>query len=526
VLATAHTDAALQALSRLGIEPAVVLTRSDARRVRRLRAQLLKHRVDTLILQTRSWDRMPSPHVFMVAAAAAPVRTRILLTGDEVRPVGRLAAALWAPRIAYDMVEATALSLLAARRVARRRGPVGPARGGDRVLAIWRGAPDNVVGGAITHMSGILGGFRAAGLKVSLASGVPLPPQLEAVVDDVEIVSPVRPSLRMTFDVERLAMGIRLSEAAQRLARRHKPLFVYQRHDAFLTSGVETASAIGAPLVLEWNASEVWTRKNWQQRRSFHRLFDRLAELAETRSAQGADLVAAVSAVAADTAATAGAPRDRILVSPNGVDLDAVDRAVAGVEPRLAPTVGWTGTFGLWHGAPLLVRAFARLPDSVRLVLVGDGPERKECQKIATELGVDDRIEWCGMLPHDQALRRLAECTLLASPHVQVDDGQPFFGSPTKLFEYMALRRPIVASDLEQIGEVLTDGVSALLVEPGDEAALAGAIVELLGNDVHAKELADAARRDVEASHTWRVRAEQIVSLFEGEPVRVPARAT
>jgi glycosyltransferase involved in cell wall biosynthesis len=515
VLATGHTDAAIQAVRGLGVEPVVVLTRADARNLRRFRARLHENHVDTLIIQTRSWERVANPHVYMVAAAAAPVGTRVVLSGDHVELVSRAAASLWAPRVVYDGLEAAPLSLLAARRIGAGKAHDRGAVRGDHVVAIWRGSPENVVGGAITHMSGILAGFRAAGLGVSLASGVPLPPQLEAVVDDAEVVPPLRPSLRMTFDVQRLALGVRLSVAAQQLARRHDPRFVYQRHDAFMTSGRDAAAAIGVPLVLEWNASEVWTRKNWQQRRPFHRPFDLLAETAERRSAKAADVVAAVSAVAGDTAADAGAARDRILVSPNGVDLDSLDRAVAGVQPAPVPTVGWTGTFGLWHGAPLLVRAFARLPDSVRLVLVGDGPERHECRQIATELGVDERIEWCGTLPHGEALRRLAGCTLLASPHVQVEDGQPFFGSPTKLFEYMALRRPVVASDLEQIGEILEDGVTARLVQPNDEAALADAIAGLLGDEASARALASEARREVEARHTWRVRAEQILSRLE-----------
>jgi glycosyltransferase involved in cell wall biosynthesis len=472
--------------------------------------------VDTLVLQTRSWPRAPNPHVFMAAAALAPVRTRIMLTGGRAEPLARGAASLWAPRILYDALEAVPLSVGAARRAAVRRRPVGAMGRGDRVIAIWRGAPENVVGGSITHISGILGGFRAAGLEVSLASAVPPPPQLAEIVDDAEIVPPLRPSQRLTWDLQRLALGAALARAARRLAGRRAPRFIYQRHEAFLASGVEAATALGAPLVLEWNASELWTRTHWQERRSFHRAFDRLVEIAERRSAQGADLIAAVSTPAAEMAVDAGAPRERVLVSPNAVDLGDVDRAVAGVEPAAVPAIGWIGTFGLWHGAPILVRAFARLASPVRLVMVGDGPERAQCEAIARELGVNERIEWCGTLPHDEALRRLAACALLASPHVPLATGEPFFGSPTKLFEYMALARPIVASDLDQIGEVLTDGVTARLVEPGDEEALARALEGVLADGSLGRELGAAARREVEARHTWRARAEEILRRLPG----------
>ena len=66
----------------------------------------------------------------------------------------------------------------------------------------------------------------------------------------------------------------------------------------------------------------------------------------------------------------------------------------------------------------------------------------------------------------------MAACDLLASPHVPNSDGTPFFGSPTKLFEYMAMGKGIIASDLDQIGEVLEHDHTAWMVKPGDAESL------------------------------------------------------
>lgn len=521
VLTTGLRHDAEQAAQRFGIEPVIVLTRRDVRRPAAYRALLRDHGVETLAVHARSWERAPNPHFFMAAAAAAPVPRRILLSNEEAKPFSRLAAATWIPRLAFDaVVEAPPLLLPSGAKLSRRRTPVVTLGSGSNVLAIWRGTPENVVGGSITHISGVLAGLRELGLGVSLASAVPLPPQLADLVDDVEIVPPLRSSLRLTRDVEGLALDTRLYDAACRLARRRAPLFVYQRHDAFITSGVDAAARFLVPLVLEWNGSEVWTRRNWQQQRPLHRLFDHVAARAERRSALGAGLVAAVSGPAADMAIGVGVPTERIIVSPNGVDLEVVDHAIVGVQAPSAPAIGWVGSFGVWHGAPVLVRALARLAPPARLVLIGDGAERDECRRIAQELGVDDRIEWCGTLPHDEALRRLAGCGVLASPHVHLP-GQAFFGSPTKLFEYMALERPIVASALGQIGELLVEGVTARLVKPGDDAELAAALADVLADPAAGRNLASAARREVEAQHTWRARAEHIVESLE----RVCSRA-
>jgi glycosyltransferase involved in cell wall biosynthesis len=127
---------------------------------------------------------------------------------------------------------------------------------------------------------------------------------------------------------------------------------------------------------------------------------------------------------------------------------------------------------------------------------------------------VDDRIEWDGALPHDEALARLAACDILASPHVPLPD-QPFFGSPMKIFEYMALGRPIVASRLEQLGEVLEDGRTAVLVRPGDAGDLAAGIERVLSVPDRGAALGRAARTEVERAHTWDSRAADILAALD-----------
>jgi len=83
---------------------------------------------------------------------------------------------------------------------------------------------------------------------------------------------------------------------------------------------------------------------------------------------------------------------------------------------------------------------------------------------------------------------------VLVSPHGRQADGGEFFGSPTKLYEYMAAGRPIVASRLGQIAEVLEDQVTALLVEPDNPQALAEAIVRLVDDAPLRTRLGCAAR--------------------------------
>jgi glycosyltransferase involved in cell wall biosynthesis len=105
---------------------------------------------------------------------------------------------------------------------------------------------------------------------------------------------------------------------------------------------------------------------------------------------------------------------------------------------------------------------------------------------------------------------------VLVSPHVPLP-GTPFFGSPTKLFEYMALGLPIVASRLEQLGEVLSDDRTACLVDPDDPGALAKGILRVRELPDHGRALGRAARAEAERHHTWDHRAADMLAALRAD---------
>jgi glycosyltransferase involved in cell wall biosynthesis len=168
----------------------------------------------------------------------------------------------------------------------------------------------------------------------------------------------------------------------------------------------------------------------------------------------------------------------------------------------------------------VLIRALSLLSPSIRLLMIGDGQGRAESVALARSLGVADQVSWLGTLPHGSALARLAACDVLVSPTVPLP-GVPFFGSPTKLFEYMALGRPIVASRLDQLAEVLEDGQNARLARPGDPADLAKAIRSVLASLDRGEQLGRQARRDAAHRHTWDHRAAAILERL-GATARPP----
>jgi glycosyltransferase involved in cell wall biosynthesis len=277
-----------------------------------------------------------------------------------------------------------------------------------------------------------LAAFGRAGLRVGLVTAFEPPDQVRAVADDVEICRYLTRSARMTGDTTEIISNGPVRTAAIALARRLKPSFIYQRHCGFLFAGVELSRRFRIPLVLEWNGSEDWIRKNWTNRFAVERMLDPLAESTERAAVTGAALVTAVSEEAVGMAERSGAARDRVIVLPNAVDLGYVDRTVRGTRPVVntsGPVVGWAGSFGSWHGGEVMVRAMSLLPADVRLLMVGDGPDRQACQALAARLGVAERIEWTGAMPNPDTLRRLAACDVLTSPQTPLVN-QPYFQSP------------------------------------------------------------------------------------------------
>ena len=153
--------------------------------------------------------------------------------------------------------------------------------------------------------------------------------------------------------------------------------------------------------------------------------------------------------------------------------------------------------------------------DSVRLLMIGSGPGLAASTRIISDAGLDAHAHFTGLVAQEDGARYLAACDILASPHVPNPDGSPFFGSPTKLFEYMAMGKAIVASNLDQIGEVLRHAETAWMVPPGDADALSRGLARLVDDRNLRMSLGEAARRDVLAHHTWRAHVRKILDALD-----------
>jgi glycosyltransferase involved in cell wall biosynthesis len=503
-----------------------VFGKSDVMRgLRRMRATARRTGIDAAFIHSLDWRRQSNPQLYELALTFLPVRERYIVSERDSRVdrIGRMQCAAGLLRMPIDAMGATmAITGESARFLWLRRQQAPPARRSTNsrdmpwVLAVW---PGNLggFGGSATHIRGILGGLRNCGFRIALVTRFAPPESLRSLADECKVLPALPSSRRINADAEHISCNVALRDAGLELARRLDPAFVYQRHSPFLTAGAEIASDCQVPFVLEWNSSEIWVRDNWQSQFAIERLLDPLLAAMERFVLSRATVIAAVSREAARMAIGVGARADRTLVLPNAVDVHEVDVCLDGAKPNVDgsyPKLGWAGSFGVWHGAEVAIKALAQLPEEVRLVLIGDGEMQQTCRNLAYDVGVMDRIEWTGPISREATLRKLAECDVLVSPHTPLPN-TPFFGSPTKIFEYMALGRPIVASRLAQIGEILDDEVTARLVTPGDVDELGRAILDVLRSPDKGRGLGQAARREVAANHDWSDRGRTLLEGLE-----------
>lgn len=339
-------------------------------------------------------------------------------------------------------------------------------------------------GGSVGHTSGVIRALLQLGKSLQIWSS----DRLTGVQTPIQILES---NFQRGGNIPEL-MDLKFNQSVFKQAQTTSflPQCIYQRYSMLNYSGVALKEKWNIPLILEYNGSFVWIGKNWGGAKMIHK---KLIERVENLVLNKADLIVVVSEVSkSDLIQVHGVDPSKILVNPNGVDPELYHPNISGEPIRQKfqlqekRVFGFIGTFSQWHGVTFLADAildfFLKYPDKkdfVSFLLIGKGPEFSIVESKLKNLIQSGQVIFPGQIPQEEGPEYLAACDVLLSPHVPNPDGTKFFGSPTKLFEYMAMGKPIIASSLEQIGEILEDGVSAKLHEPGDQQQCVELLFEL-----------------------------------------------
>ncbi len=414
-----------------------------------------------------------------------------------------------------------------------------------------------IAGGSIAHTIGVVGGFLKEGIEVVCAA-----PCIKHIFERLQPTAikelskpPIVP--RFSWRIRCVLGNVWYTKQLLSLFKKHHFDFLYYRYSLLNMTAVLLKWWKKIPLILEYNGSESWIDEHWRPLdRSNYRF---LARWIEKKNLQHADHIVVVSQVLKEELLKRGVDEKKIILNPNGVDAAKFNPAILQRDRELVRNnynleekfvFGFIGSFSIWHGvetlAAMIPEVIHRKPNAAFL-LIGEGPYFVELKTTLQKAGIPkDRVVLTGLVPQHEAHKYLAACDAYLSPTKANTDGTKFFGSPTKLFEYMSMAKPVIASDLEQIAQVLgpavrfflaksstplilsvrrsSEGAKAnvskecgLLVKPGDVQGFAQAACRFVEADKDVlKRMGENGRKKILEKHTWQSHVRTILKHVGG----------
>src|ERR1051325_452609 len=380
-----YPDGSIELISRAEFE-----TGGHIKRLKALRAL----RPDVLAIATERLPWQRGQNLFMVFGALAGASEVLMLDahGEMIRK-SRSKVLLGAPARLGKETLTGASDVALSRRELQRLEEV-TLRFADTLRKITQRPRPRVVylratpgpgtqaGGAASHIKGVVEGLEALGVEVQIISNDLIAGMNAA--DERFTVIPPQPAggTRALFDIHN---NLIFTRGAVPLIEQADPDFIYQRYARFSWAGVVAANQTKRPLFLEYNGSEVWVGRHWDRVGSLD-----LLERYERLNLDAAARIFVVSEVERRNLEARGMRAEKIVVNPNGVDVERFRPGVGGSETRLALGIeedevvaGVVGTFGPWHGVEKLAEAIKSMPASlrVRFLLVGSGSLHAEVEK-------------------------------------------------------------------------------------------------------------------------------------------------
>lgn len=293
--------------------------------------------------------------------------------------------------------------------------------------------------------------------------------------------------------------------------RQHKPDCILETHVAFTLAGKIASETTSVPLILDDVAP------SWEEEQQYGVGLKALAHRTYRQTTGQARLLVAVNRHIHDLLIADGLPAEKLIVIENGIDerwlaqdnTGETWRSQYNIDPDTV-VILFVGSFQPYHRVDLLVRAFARLGTSqaCHLLLVGEGHTAPDCRVLTRELGISSRVTFAGQVPYSKIP------TIIAAGDIAVMPATNQYGNPMKIYEYMAMGKPVIAPNQPTITEVISHDCGAYLFEPNSEDALREALQIFVDDPVRRLETGHQAY-SLSTHHTWTKRAEQLATAIE-----------
>ena len=371
------------------------------------------------------------------------------------------------------------------------------------------------------HIRGVVNALRAQGHQVSVVSFPGADPEQEPAAAGStpkargQLGALVSHMPGLLFEAMELGYNLVTLARMRRAFAKLQPQLVYERYSLFLFATVWLARRHGISIVLEINDSALVERV----RPLWLKALARRIEGWCLRSATGLVFISSYFKQQAEAAYGAIAPS---VVSPNAADLTRFDPALYERERLRADrgmagkvVCGYVGAFVHWHGVNGFVEAIVgRLAEAPELVLllVGDGKSLPKVRELVEARGMADRILLPGRVPH------AAIPAWIACMDYAVLPDSNLYGSPVKLFEFMAMGVAMVAPDYAPVAEVVVDGQTGWLFPRRQLDACVQRVLDLAAQPQERRRAGAAAREFIVRERQWRNNAEQLLGLLPELP--------
>jgi glycosyltransferase involved in cell wall biosynthesis len=291
--------------------------------------------------------------------------------------------------------------------------------------------------------------------------------------------------------------------------REYRPDVIYERYSLFAYGGIELARELEIPLLLEVNAPLSLEASRYRDL-----VLRGTARELEGHIFRSADTLLVVSRELEEYARGLGARAERIRVLPNGANEERFRPGLAGGAVRARyglgrkRVMGFVGTLRPWHDVDTMLDALERLAgldDRVHLLVVGEGPASDRLRRLGNA-----HVTCTGAIEYEDVPEFMAAMDVVVVPYSEEID---CYFSPLKLFEAMAMGKPVVGARIGQVAELLADGETGLLYEPGNARDLADKVRLALDLPDRGRKMGSAAREWVVGTRTWKRNAREIAAI-------------
>lgn len=386
-------------------------------------------------------------------------------------------------------------------------------RGGlmiNNIIYLWFPPKNYEIGGMYAHVKGIINGFIENGYNVIL------------ITSSINI--PItHPNLKVEFikNKSKLPYPLNMKEYSKTITptviskiKEINPEFIYHRYELFIDIFQKIRKKTSSKLLLEYNGSYVWMIKHWTGnplKKVAGLLLLPMIKSFEKEQLVSADKIIVVSAAQKEEIIKDYNIDEKILSVTNGYDPRIFFPTLKNKELidkynlKDKRIIGFSGTFGPWHGTEILAKSIKPVIDirkDISFLFIGEGALKKDCEKIVQEDGVFNNCVFVGKVPFAQMNAYLNLCDILVNPTIENKDGSEFFGSPTKLFEYIGTEKTIITSNIGQMKELFSED-EVYFTNPGDVNDLSNKILLALDKPKKFKN---------KEKYTWKEIAKDIIN--------------